>query len=373
MKMRTAFGLAAACLLIVSQLALASNEPIVIGQSLPVSAVADVGRSVKAATEEYVRQVNAAGGISGRQVKLVTLDDVGDPQRHAANLRDLVEKHKAIALLNCLGDAACRAAAGVVGALRVPMIGPMSGARALRQPRSRYLFPIRAGHERETAALAVQLRTIGIARLGILTQSAGTVEPVSAVITAMARQGIAAVPVRIEGEADAALDAALAELKKGNHDCILLDVGPSTINRLAERVRALKYEWPPLLTSLATPTLTSMAALFRDRVIGFTSVVPNPEVSTAPLVQALHRLADQSGTPSVISFEGLEAYVNIRVCIEALKRAGVKLDAEHIVSSLESLRGYDLGDYVVSFGSDRPSGSDWVELGMRLRDGSFVR
>jgi branched-chain amino acid transport system substrate-binding protein len=94
-------------------------EPFVLGQSLPVpGAMAQFSRQVIGGTQACVEHVNANGGIQGRPVRLVTLDDGGDPARHEANLRTLPQESRAIALLNCADDASCLRAAKVAARSR---------------------------------------------------------------------------------------------------------------------------------------------------------------------------------------------------------------------------------------------------------------
>ena len=59
----------------------AAPEAVVIGQSLPLTGTGSpVANRVQAGARAHVERVNAAGGISGRPIELVTLDDAGDPK-----------------------------------------------------------------------------------------------------------------------------------------------------------------------------------------------------------------------------------------------------------------------------------------------------
>lgn len=361
-----------ACLLAAPGVRAVAAEPIVIGQSLHLNDVSDIGRRIAAGAEVYVRHANDSGGINGRPLKLVTLNDGGDPRRHAANLRSLVGEHRAVALLNCVGDKACRAAAAVATESRVPLVGPMSGARALRTPRTRYVYPVRAGYDREAEALAQQLRSTGTATLAILTDAANDAESVADLVASASGEKIKVTRIRLAALTAEAIDSALKTLTQGSHDAVLLDLDPELIGTLAQHSRQTRYQWPPMLTALTSGSPGVMASIFRDRVIGFTSVVPNPEASSKPLALEFLKQVERAGLPTAVSFEGLESYLNARVCVEALRRAGPRPDPERIAAALETLQ-FDAGDFLVSFARNRASGSDWVEIGLRTRDGKFVR
>src|SRR5205823_8601057 len=100
---------------------------------------------------------------------------------------------------------------------------------------------------------------------------------------------------------------------------------------------------------------------FRDRVIGFANVVPHPEDRGVPLAQELQRNAEKYSTGYAVNFEGMEAFVNTRVCVEGLRRISGKPDAARLTDALEKLERVDLGGFTVSFTQGRETGSDWVE------------
>src|SRR5687767_12760881 len=117
--------LLAAAVLLCAAASHAAPEAFVIGQSLPLTGAGfPVANRVLAGARAHVERVNASGGIAGRPVELVTLDDGGDPRRVAANLRTLVNQHKAVLVANCLGERACLEAAQATRELRVPLVGP---------------------------------------------------------------------------------------------------------------------------------------------------------------------------------------------------------------------------------------------------------
>jgi hypothetical protein len=127
------------------------------------------------------------------------------------------------------------------------------------------------------------------------------------------------------------------------------------------------------IATLSSAGLTQLTRLFRDRVIGYTSVVPSLDVTRLALVRDLQRDADAFIGPEATTFEGLEAYINLRVCAEALRRAGPRADGQRLGEALESLGALDLGGFRLVFGRDRHHGSDYVEIGMRARDGRMLR
>lgn len=123
------------------------------------------------------------------------------------------------------------------------------------------------------------------------------------------------------------------------------------------------------VATLSSAGLTQLTRLFRDRMIGYTSVVPPLDVTRLAIVRDLQRDADAFIGPEAATFEGLEAYINLRLCTEAVRRAGPRADGQRLADAVESLGALDLGGFRLVFGRDRHHGSDYVEIGMRARDG----
>ncbi|MCB4366875.1 ABC transporter substrate-binding protein [Hydrogenophaga taeniospiralis] len=345
---------------------------IVIGQSLPLTGSGfPVANRVLAGAKAYVERFNASGGLQGRPLELVTLDDGGDPGRHAANLRSLARQHRAVAVLNCLGESACQAAAEATRELRLPLVGPMSGALALRSPTLPQVFSLRPDDARETGALAQQLQSIGITRALLLSDGA---EPArgAALAQALERSGIRLQRTTVDGTADA-IAGALQRMVPGAQQALVIHLGLNGQDALG-RLDASQFTGVPgTIATLSSAGLTHMTRLFPGRLIGYTSVVPNPETPQLPVVREFLRDADAFIGPEAVTFEGLEAYLNLRLLAEALRRAGPSADSARLAQSLEALGAFDMGGFRLRFGPDQHHGSEFVEVGLRARDGRLLR
>lgn len=352
--------------------ALAQPAPrIVLGQSLPLSGPGfPIANRVLAGAKVLVDRVNASGGVQGRLLELVTLDDHGDPRRTADNVRALVRQHGAVALLNCLGERACSAAAEASRALGVALVGPMSGEAALRDRRLRHVFTLRPDDRREAQALAGQLKAIGIARVLLLGDGDA---PVREKVLADTLQAAGMHVQRARMDGAAGLDAGLHAAAASSVQAIVLSLGPASLDALSRAAPAGHEGLPALLATLADPGLTQLTRLMRERALGFSSVVPNPEASQLPLVREFERDVDAHGGPEAISFEGLAAYMAARLCVEALRRSGVRGEPFSMARAVEGLGNLSLGGFPLSFGAERHHGSDFVEIGVRSRDGRTRR
>src|SRR5262245_58474162 len=77
-----------------------TKTTILIGQSSPFSGSnKELGDDISEGIQAYFKQINEAGGINGRTLELVALDDANDAKRSAENARILIEQRGVLALM----------------------------------------------------------------------------------------------------------------------------------------------------------------------------------------------------------------------------------------------------------------------------------
>jgi ABC-type branched-subunit amino acid transport system substrate-binding protein len=117
--------------------------------------------------------VNKEGGIGGRKLELVSLDDGYEPPAAVANTKRLIEQEHVFALLGFYGTASTTAVMPVLDQTGVPLVGTISGTESLRKPEQRHIFHLRASYGDETAAIVKNLVTVGMTRVAVLYQDDG--------------------------------------------------------------------------------------------------------------------------------------------------------------------------------------------------------
>lgn len=107
-----------------------SKNQIIIGGSFPFSGPLAAYGALSEGAKAYFSWVNANGGVNGRKIKYVTLDDGYDPSRLASNARSLIEQQSAFLLLDFGGPAnAIRDYMQQVNAIQMNMSGLHDEAR----------------------------------------------------------------------------------------------------------------------------------------------------------------------------------------------------------------------------------------------------
>jgi branched-chain amino acid transport system substrate-binding protein len=106
----------------------ASDKEIVLGQTMPYSGPASAYGSIGKAEAAYFKMVNDHGGINGRQVKIISLDDSYSPPKTVEQIRKLVEQENVLALFQTLGTPTNSAIHKYVNAKKVPHLFLATGA-----------------------------------------------------------------------------------------------------------------------------------------------------------------------------------------------------------------------------------------------------
>lgn len=106
----------------------ASDSEIVLGQTQPYSGGASSYGTIGRAESAYFNMVNAAGGINGRKVRLISLDDAYSPPKTVEQVRRLVEQDEVMAIFGLLGTAGNSAVARYLTGKKVPQLLISSGA-----------------------------------------------------------------------------------------------------------------------------------------------------------------------------------------------------------------------------------------------------
>jgi branched-chain amino acid transport system substrate-binding protein len=111
-----------------------TDTEIRIGQTVPysgpISSLSRFGR-IEAA---YLRMINAAGGINGRQVKLISLDDAFAPPKTVEQTRKLVEGEGVLAIVGSVGTPTNLAVAKYLNSKQVPQILLLASTPKLDDP-----------------------------------------------------------------------------------------------------------------------------------------------------------------------------------------------------------------------------------------------
>lgn len=352
--------------------ALAQDNEIRIGQSIHLTGpmAATTSQSLKGQALA-LDEVNRAGGVNGRAVKLVQLDDQYDAQRCIANVKSLIDTHKVSALFGLANSQAIGATLPLLAERKMPLIGIYSGSPALRVQQHPCLFTTAASFRDEVVQMVRNLVAVQQADLGVVYLD----NPFGQLMLPVAEQVIQEHGATLVGKQ--ALDATganAAEVSKAlaanrPKAVLLMAFGPSTV---AFVKAARKLIGVPIYALSITNVAALLQAMGEDaRGLAITQTVPYPWRETTAITRDFNLAARREQLP--VTYEAMLGYVNARVLVEGLKRSGKAPTPEAVIRGFESMTKVDLGGYEVSYGPKKHHGSAFVEITIVGPDGKFIR
>ena len=347
-----------------------TKDSILVGRSAGITG-ALVARS-KPATEAvnaYIDEVNQAGGVNGRRLKLTTLDDGFDPKRAAENTRKLVAEDKVFTMFLSGGGPATLASLPVLTSFQVPLVGSTSGSDTLRKP-SRLVFHLKASYSQEFTKIAEFIKGTGVQRVAVVysDDTAGR-EGEQLSTAALKKIGIQA--VADIGFKPGEVKLAVNQLLKSDAQAVILAAvaGPG-----AEFFREFtKLDNRPQVFAWSATGVEAIYKEVGDKARGMVvaQISASPADRSVLLVRDYHAMLKKANLQDG-GYPGLEGYIGARVLVEALKRSGKEPTRDKLIAALETMHDYDLGDDVVNFGADHV-GRRFVELTVVGRDGRMMR
>jgi branched-chain amino acid transport system substrate-binding protein len=143
-----------------------SKTVITIGQPTALTgAAAALALPFHQGAKLYFDRINTAGGINGRSINLITLDDGGNPAARA-NAQKLVQDG-VLALFGSYGSAQTTAAYEVIKTGDTILFAPMAAADELQGPNFPNLYSVRPGYSEEALAIVRHSQTVGARKLSI--------------------------------------------------------------------------------------------------------------------------------------------------------------------------------------------------------------
>lgn len=350
-------------------------KPIKLGMSVPLSGpLAAYGAALREGVVACFARVNAEGGIKGRKIEIISLDDAYEAERTLANTRKLINEENVLSLVGFFGSPRTVETMQAFGTAGVPLIGLTTGVSSLHLPPGRYAFSTRASVEKEVAVIVDHVVPLAITRIGVVYQD--------------------------DSFGRAGLDGVLEALKKHKlAPAVTLAFDPSK-GALPSTVKQVADAAPQLLIVLAThkPAAAYIKALRRmntamqfatvslvgaDLLIGelgvqdakgviISQVTPYPWNDAVKVTGDYVRAIKAVNPDAQPSYYGLEGYIAARIAVEALRRSGVNPTPDDLVTALES-SPIDLGGYVVSYRSGVRQGSQFVDVTIVNGQGRVLR
>ncbi|MDT8379176.1 MAG: ABC transporter substrate-binding protein [Desulfotignum sp.] len=356
-----------------------SDNEIVIGSSLALGGHAGyLGTQMIQGAMSYLSHINRQGGVHGRNIRLVVMDDGYNPSQCLYNTQQLILEKKVFALFCYVGTPTTVRIIPLINEAGIPLVGMFTGAQRLRQPVNPFLINIRASYYQETqAAVDLIVKRKGLTRVAVFYQyDEYGFDGLRGTEIALKHHDL--VPVAkgsyIRGTLD--VEAGLTQIVRSDAQAVVM-IG--TYDSCAKFIRlARQQNFTPLFHNVSFVGSKELARRLGPDGEGVivTQVVPPPSSDPAredlPGVKEYIRLLNQYYPDSRASFVGLEGYINAKILVEGLERSGRNLTRQSFIRAIKSVNDFDLGiKNRLSFGPNDNQGLDQVYYTV-IRNGNLV-
>lgn len=349
-----------------------TGDTVLLGHSGALSGpLSELNREYLSGAILHFDDLNSRGGVNGRRVALLTVDDEYKPEIAAENVRKLIEDENVFALFGCFGTGPSVQAVPLATRARVPFFAPYTGAEVLREPHNPYVFHVRASYGQEIDSMVSHLVTLGVHSIGVVHHAdpfgqAG----LEAAEKALARHDLRpAVVSSITSSGANAAESARRVATANPAALILVTAGNSS----AAFIRALlATDARPMLYGLSVISSRQLIRELGQDAHGLViaQVVPSPFRVNHAVVREYRKLADKAKQP--YSYTALEGYLAAKTFTEGLRRAGRELTREKLMEALQGMGNWDAGGLRLQFSPRRHVALDYVNLSIISR-GNFTR
>lgn len=359
-----------------------SDLEIVLGSSSALSGHAGfLGTQYIHGALAYFKEVNAEGGINGRNIRVVSLDDQYNPAKTIANTQKLISEEKVFALFNYVGTPTSIAVKPIISSSEIPILGFFTGAEGLRFPLDANFFHLRDSYYQEAeGAIAYFVDQQKIKKIGVLyQQDAFGIAVLKGIQLALKRRNLEPVVTDTFQRGSLDVSASINWIFKEEVDAVMM-VG--TYAPLAKFVKmAHDGGYNPYFS---TVSFVGSSAFAQELVevqkidleyyekIMVTQVVPSPYSTNYSATSEYIALSSEyfpEDSPNYVAFEG---FLNAKVIVEGLRNAGREVTHDKFKEELLKIKNFDIGiEKNVTYSEDNHEGLDGIYYSKLNNDGRF--
>jgi branched-chain amino acid transport system substrate-binding protein len=332
-----------------------SKTTVTLGQSVAMTGPAAVlALPFAQGARLYFERVNAAGGIHGRKIELITADDAGNPETTLANTKKLLDQ-RVFSLFGYYGSPQVTVVNPLLKDSDLLLFGPMAGADELRGSLYPNVYSVRPGYSEEAMVITRHAETLGMRKLAILhardPESLAALDSAERTMTGMGANLLLKAP--LEGT-----DKVLAV----KAESVLLISAPKGAAIAIRDLRSKGYKGPIYGFSNTGESLLADQLGVAGSGVVVVRVTPKSDNAKSSLVRELQAdaTAAKLGKSNVYMLEG---YIAAWAYTEALRKAGKEPTRVKLRKALDTMQEMDLGGFRIHFDGDRV-GSKLVELSL---------
>jgi branched-chain amino acid transport system substrate-binding protein len=376
MKVYRVFGTAAALLAAIAAGPAGAADPgitadtVTIGLWSPLTGpTALLGTSERDAIEIAIGEVNAAGGVNGRKIRLITYDDSGSPQEALASVRRLIDQDQVFALIAGSTSGSTLPVVPLITRAKIPFIASISSNRKLLDPFNKYIFRVYANENAQAERVIEFALRQGVKTPAIIyTSNDYGIGGEEAVTHRFKEAGISLVARERYNQADQDFSAQLLRIKQSGADSLFIWAFAAEAGIIVRQAKELGLEIPLFGGGgTATPLFPKAAGASGQGFVASYVVGDLPDHSDKSSIvayrDALTKRYSGALPPGRPSEYDLAGYGALKILAEGLRRAGKEPTRDGLVTALETLKDFDPGTiFPVTFTAANHEGTNQTAI-----------
>jgi branched-chain amino acid transport system substrate-binding protein len=357
----------------------AAQEPIRVGAFLAVTGpAAFLGDPEQKTLELYVEKLNAAGGLLGRKLQLVSYDSAGDAEKARTFVKRLVEQDKVDVIVGGSTTGETMAVVPLVEGAGVPFIS-LAGAVVIVEPVKKWVFKTPHTDRMACERIFLDMRSRGIERIALISGAGGFDKSMRGECLKVAPgHKIQVVADEAYGAGDTDMSAQLTKIRNAAGVQAVLNAGfgqgPAIVTK---NFRQLAINMPLYQShGVASKEFIKLAGDAAEGVrlpaaaLLVADTLPDNDPQKKVVVDYTREYTARY--KSDVSTFGGHAYDGLMLAAEAIRRAG-STHKEAVRSALEGIKGYVGTGGVVNLSAQDHMGLDVSAFRMlEVRKGSWA-
>jgi len=366
------YAFALAALFAAAPLSTLAQGTLLIGQSAPLSGTnKELGEEIRDGALAYFKKVNDAGGVNGKKIELISLDDANSTAKSGENGRVLIEERNVIALFGYASATLSVPALPHVEKNKTPFVAPFTGADPMRVFK-RYVYNHRASYADELEKIIDFYANVGVKTFGVLYHDdpVGR-ENLTAVQRAINKRNFKAATTIGIPRVNPDIKKAIEQVTAAKPDVLITTTLFKPSADFIKGARAANPGMQFVSTSFAGPNVL-MRALGADGAgVAISQVVPPVTNKSIPVVAEYQQAFEKFTGKQNFGATSLESYIAAKMLVEGLRRAGKDPTRESLAIALDGMSSFDTGGFIIGFSPSNHNGSAFAEMTVIDKSGKF--
>ena len=323
-----------------------AQEPIKIGAFLAVTGpFSFLGDPEQKTLELYVEKLNAAGGVLGRKLQLVSYDSAGDAEKARTFAKRLIEQDKVDIIVGGTSTGETMAVVPLAEQAGMPFIS-LAGAVVIIEPVKKWVFKTPHTDRMACDKIFVDMKARGATKIGLISGAGGFDKSTRGECLKVAKNyGIEIVADETYGGADTDMTAQLTKIKNTAGVQAVLNAGFGQTPAIVTKNYKQLGIGVPLYQShgVASKQYIQLSGDAAEgvRLPAAALLVSDKLADSDPqkIVVSRYRSEYETRFKSDVSTFGGHAYDGLMLAVDAMKKAG-SADKAKVRDALETIKGY---------------------------------